>query len=171
VFQIFHGFEDQKFDKDLLVTRYNARKRLVKLIDREADKGFGGYISMKCNALDDSELIEHLDNAASKGCKIDLIVRGVCTWCPGDNKNATVRSVVWDKLEHSRVYCFGRENPAVYLGSLDPVTHKLDKRIETLVRIKDPDIIIQVCKYLNRYIANSKHSWIQGPTGYYMEEK
>ena len=46
------------FSNDLLVTLFNARDQLIKLIDKEAHKG--GYICLKCNSLDDDKLIEHL---------------------------------------------------------------------------------------------------------------
>lgn len=156
VFSILQGKtapHDMPFNNKLLVTRYNARRKLVKLIRSQANAD--GYICFKCNALDDDEIIYELWKAANKGCVIDLIVRGVCTWIPDTFTNVTVTSIVWDKLEHSRVYCFGNINPTVYIGSLDLVTHKLDRRIETLVKILNPDILLQVTNYLNRYITSS----------------
>ena len=176
VFDIFNYKDDPdevQFNDSLLVTRYNARKELIRLIDEEGSKGSHGYIMMKCNAIDDKEINQHLDNAATNGCKIDLIVRGVCTWIPNyvdQNVHVTIKSIVWDKLEHSRLFCFGRENPVIYIGSLDLVTRKLNKRIESLVLIKDPDIISQLCSYINRYITNTNDSWIQTISGLYIKE-
>lgn len=171
VFKVLDDHESQTFTKNLLVTRYNARYQLCKLIDEEGIKGYQGYITMKCNALDDDEIIEHLEMAADNGCRMNLIIRGACTFVPNypDNR-VTIRSVVWDKLEHSRVYSFGVIDPVVYIGSLDLITRKLDRRIETLVRVRDPDIILQVTQYMNRYITNHKNSWIQQPSGIYVKE-
>ena len=166
VFKIFKGKEDQKFNDKLLVTRYNAREELYKLINAEAAKGSDGYICIKCNALDDKEVINHLDYAASVGCTVYLIIRGVCTWIP-EYKNVTVKSIIWDKLEHSRVYCFGRNDPKLYLGSLDLITHKLNRRIETLVQITKIDTRIVICEYLNRYITNKIGSWTMDQDGNY----
>lgn len=174
VFNILNGniFNTEFDNMNFLVTRYNARRSLIRLIDIESNKWKDGYISFKCNALDDNEIIEHLNQAAHHGCKIDLIVRGVCTWIPDElGKNVTIKSIIWDKLEHSRVYCFGKFNPKIYIGSLDLVKHKLNKRIETLVRIKDPDIILRICEYLNKYITNTEDSWLLTDSGMYIKEK
>lgn len=167
IFNVFNGDTQAKFDDDvIMVTRHNARRKLTQLIDAEAQKGSKGYISIKCNALDDNDIISRLDEAANKGCEMDLIIRGVCTWVP-DKNNVRIRSIVWDKLEHSRVYCFGRENPRIFIGSLDIVTKKLDHRIETLVLVKDPDIVLKICKYLNKYITNTMNSWKLTGSGIY----
>ena len=160
VFSILKGkhIKDTIFNSKLLVTRYNAREKLVKLIRSQANPD--GYICFKCNALDDDEIIDELYRAAKKGCSMDLIIRGVCTWVP-QFANVKVKSIVWDKLEHSRVYCFGSINPKIYIGSLDLVTHKLDRRIETLVKICDLEVLFQIAKYLKRYITS--------PIGYVMD--
>jgi polyphosphate kinase len=148
------------FDKNLLVSKFNMRQQLEKLIMEQAELGPDGFINIKCNSLNDERFILLLEGAASKGCIIKLIVRGMCTWVPEKylNKNVTITSVVWDKLEHSRVYCFGIINPTIYIGSADLVTSKLDNRIETLVRIKSADILGEMCNYLKRYIIN-ENAW------------
>lgn len=155
---------------DLLITRYNFREEIIKCINVEATRGSNGYICIKCNSLQDQKIINALADAGSRGCKIILIVRGVCTWIPaGLGKNVKVKSIIWDKLEHSRVYCFGNFNPRIYLGSLDPITNKIEKRIETLVFVKDPDMIMKVCRYLNKYIVNTKESWELTESGIYVK--
>ena len=172
VFGILCEEETVEFGHDLLVTPYNFRREIIKLIDREGNKGKDGYISFKCNSLDDEEISKRLKDASSKGCKMDLIVRGVCTFIPDEiGRNVRVKSIVWDKLEHSRVYCFGNENPTIYMGSLDLVTKKIDQRIETLVRIKDPDVMIRIINYLNSYITNTKKSWLMTRSGMYIKER
>lgn len=173
VFDLFRGkrcSDEVSFNKNLLVTRYNCKDELIRLIDEEGSKGSNGYIMIKCNSIDDKEIIYHLDNAANNGCIIDLVVRGVCTWIPRPGTSVIIKSIVWDKLEHSRVFCFGRYDPTIYIGSLDLVTKKLNQRIETLVLIKDPEIAIQLCNYLNRYITNSADAWIQTSSGMYIKE-
>lgn len=172
VFGILCEEETVEFGHDLLVTPYNFRREIIKLIDREGNKGKDGYISFKCNSLDDEEISKRLKDASSKGCKMDLVVRGVCTFIPDEiGRNVKVKSIVWDKLEHSRVYCFGNENPTIYMGSLDLVTKKIDQRIETLVRIKDPDVMIRIINYLNSYITNTKKSWLMTRSGMYIKER
>lgn len=175
ILKLFYIFEGNKsyspFDKNLLVTRYNARDELIGLINKEAKLRNKGYITIKCNAIDDKEINKCLDRAAINGCQIDLLVRGVCTWVPDQiGYNVRIKSIVWDKLEHSRVYCFGNVNPVVYIGSLDLVTNKLDKRIETLVRVSDPHILDSICRYLNKYVSNIKDSWLLLRSGNYIKE-
>lgn len=169
LFHLFMGEKHIDFDGDLLVTRYNARENLINLIRTEAFRGVNGYIAIKCNSLDDKQIIVELEKAANTGVKIDLIIRGICTWIP-QTPNVMVKSIIWDKLEHSRVYCFGKVNPIMYIGSLDLMTNKINNRIETLVKIKDPDIVIAVGKYLNTYITNTNESWIQRTDGSYTKE-
>ena len=153
---------DVDFGDHFLVTGHNANKRLIELIQEQQELGEQGYIAAKFNALDDEKIIKSLSNAAAVGCHIHLIVRGMCTWFPREylGKNVIIRSVVWDKLEHSRLYCFGRTDPTVYIGSLDLVKHKLENRIETLVQIKDQKTIDELCEYINRYISDKNNSWI-----------
>ncbi|MCM1233264.1 MAG: phospholipase D-like domain-containing protein, partial [Ruminococcus flavefaciens] len=172
VFSILCEEEIVDFDDDLLVTPYNLREEMIKLIDAEGKKGRNGYIAFKCNSLDDKEIIKHLTAAAENGCEMDLVVRGVCTFIPNQiGENVRIKSIVWNKLEHSRVYCFGNENPVMYLGSLDLVTKKINQRIETLVKIKDPDIMIRIIDYLNAYITNTEDSWLMTSTGLYIKEE
>lgn len=170
VFKIFDGKVDQRFSKNMLVTRYNAREELYKLIDREAAKGGDGYIFIKCNSLDDKEVIKHLDKAANAGCEMYLIIRGACTWIP-DKPNVSIKSIIWAKLEHSRVYCFGKTDPNIYIGSLDLVTHKLDCRIETLAKVTNIKTMVTMCEYINRYVTNKEGSWKMDMEGNYHLEK
>jgi polyphosphate kinase len=154
-----------------MITGFKLKKKLLKLINKESKKGSNGYICIKCNSLNDTDIIEALDSAALCGCRIYLIVRGACTWIPDSYPNVTIKSIIWDKLEHSRIYVFGLINPIVYIGSLDPVTSKFENRIETLVKIKDPDILIRVLEYVNKYIINYKNSWIMKDNGKYIRSK
>lgn len=154
-----------KTNDSLLVTQYNCRDRLNAFIHNEGKKGANGLIVIKCNSIDDKMIIKELQKAADKGCQIILIVRGLCTIQA--SKNITIKSIIWDKLEHSRVYAFGSVDPIIYIGSLDLVTNKLDKRIEAMVKIKNPEIVMSLMNYLNRYIMSSDGSWYQDTNGNY----
>lgn len=169
VFDIFDGKEHQQFNDSMLVTRYNAREALYRLIEGEGSKRESGYICIKCNSLNDPEVIYHLENAAMRGCKIDLLVRGICTYIPARD-NVMVKSTIWDKLEHSRVFAFGAINPAIYIGSLDLLTNKLDGRIETMVKVNDIIAMREIANYLNRYITNKVGSYLMQPDGTYVKE-
>lgn len=172
VFRLLDGEKVEFNNDDFLVTRGNAYHTLMNLIMREAEKGPDGYISIKCNAVHDPNMSEFLQYAADKGCMIDLVVRGMCTWFPKQiDGQVRISSIIWNKLEHSRVYAFGRINPTIYIGSLDLVWNKLEERIETLVRLKDPDMVVKAAMYMNRYLANTKDSWVMSKAGIYYKER
>src|SRR5256885_11686689 len=72
----------------ILVSPTYLANRLVELIDREAAHaraggGGGARIRAKLNGLADPEIITALYRASQAGVDGDLVVRGVCTLCPG----------------------------------------------------------------------------------------
>lgn len=157
-------------NKYFLLTKYNFKNKIIKMIKKQIKLGDRGYIGIKCNSLDDEELIGYLEKARRAGCKIDLIVRGICTWIP-DNilRNVTIKSIIWDKLEHSRLFWFGKIKPVIYIGSLDPVTRKINNRIELMVRIMNPEIKFSIMKEFNAYLNDYEHSWLMDKDGKYIK--
>ena len=131
----------------LIAAPYNMRERILALIDREAARsasGRPGAITLKLNALQDPEIIEHLYEAARRGVRIDMVVRGICALNPASlppeaAANIRVVSIVDRFLEHSRIYRFANGgSPEYFIGSADLMPRNLSRRVEILVPVEAP---------------------------------
>ncbi|MBK9155321.1 MAG: polyphosphate kinase 1 [Chloracidobacterium sp.] len=149
LFNFLTGYSQQDKYNRLLIAPLNLRERLAEFIDRERRNKLAGKparIIVKLNSLTDEELIDGLYAASAAGVEIDLIVRGICALRPGIkglSENIRVRSIVGRFLEHSRIFYFangGVENGEMFIGSADWMSRNLDRRVETVVPIIDPDI-------------------------------
>ena len=158
LFNFLTGFSIQKEYSRLLVAPLNLRKRMMALIKRETEharEGRPARITAKVNRLTDLNVIEALYEASQAGVKIDLIVRGACMIRPGEpglSQTIHVRSVVGRFLEHSRIFYFangGEEE--VYIGSADWMTRNLDRRVEVVAPVLDP----QLKKYLKDTVLDA----------------
>lgn len=127
--------------KHLLVSPYDTRRRLTKLVDREirfAKKGMDATIVVKINNLEDPRMIRRLVEASHAGVKVRLMVRGMFSLVP-DHPNLEARAIVDRFLEHSRVFVFGGGgNPEYYISSGDWMERNFDYRVEVACPIYDP---------------------------------
>ncbi len=147
VFNFLTGFSIQKEYSRLMVAPLNLRRRMMNLIKRETEHALAGrpaHISAKINRLTDLQIIESLYEASQAGVKIDLIVRGACMIRPGEpglSQTINVRSVVGRFLEHSRIFYFANGgDEEVYIGSADWMTRNLDRRVEVVTPVLDPQL-------------------------------
>jgi polyphosphate kinase len=150
LFNFLTGYSQQTKYHRLMVAPLNMREKLTDLVRREKRNKLAGKdarIILKVNSITDTELIGELYAASQAGVEIDLIVRGICSLRPGVkglSSNIRVRSVVGRFLEHSRVMYFANGGDAideeVYLGSADWMQRNLDRRVEVVVPILDPEI-------------------------------
>ena len=105
-------------------------------------------IIFKVNSLIDKSMIRLLYQASQAGVRVDLIVRGMCCLrpgVPGLSENIHVISIVGRFLEHSRIYYFHNGgNEQIYLGSADLMPRNLDRRVEILFPVEDPNLIRQL---------------------------
>ena len=133
VFNMLSGYSEPAFWNKLAIAPIRLRDRFTQLINREkefAKKGKKAFIRAKMNSLCDAGIISSLYEAAAAGVKIELVVRGICclkTGMPGISENITVRSIVGDFLEHSRIFHFYNNGfEEVYMGSADWMPRNLD---------------------------------------------
>ena len=110
----------------------------------QARQGKPSGIFIKINNLEDRQMIRLLYEASQAGVEVKLIVRGICCLVPGVegmSENITVRRIVDQFLEHSRVFIFhhGGEK-LIYLGSADWMRRNLNRRIEVAFPVSNPNL-------------------------------
>ena len=175
LFNYLTGFSKQETYRKLLVAPINLREQIIKKIQREiiCHRATGkGRVILKLNALVDPEVIDALYEASSAGVKVDLIVRGICclrAGVPGLSENITVVSVVGRFLEHSRACYFENAGkPELYLGSADLMRRNLDRRVEVLAPVENPELISHIRQQvLDLYLRDNVKAWKALPDGRY----
>jgi len=173
LFNELSGYAIEKKFKRLLVAPLHLRKGLLRHIDKERRHALAGkraHIRIKVNSMVDEQIIDALYRASQAGVRVDVWVRGICslrTDLEGVSDNITVRSILGRYLEHSRIYSFRNAgDPQVYIGSADMMHRNLDRRIEVLVRITDPDHLRDLEEYFDLQLADTTASWhLDGVTG------
>ena len=142
------------------------RPTVTELIRNEAARGPEGRIIMKMNSLADAEMVEALYEASQAGVDIDLIVRAICCLrpeMPGMSDTIRVRSLIGRYLEHSRIYYFGNGEdigaPAYYIGSADLMPRNLNRRIEALVAVVDPELRHRIDQVLEFNLQDDTLAW------------
>ena len=111
LFNFLTGFSRHARYERLLVSPVSMRPTDHRADRRGARRGARGRIDIKVNGLTDPKVIDELYAASRAGVPIRLAVRGLCCLRPGIpelSENITVRSIVGEFLEHSRIFSFGR---------------------------------------------------------------
>ncbi|MFY9262340.1 MAG: RNA degradosome polyphosphate kinase [Actinomycetaceae bacterium] len=157
----------------LLVAPRGVRAGLIERIDREiANKKAGkeAWIRFKANSIVDEKMIDALYRASQAGVPVDIQVRGICclrAGIEGLSENIRVRSILGRFLEHSRIYSFCNDGDTeVWIGSADLMHRNLDRRVEALIRIVDPEHITYLTDLVTVGTADHTQSWHLGPDGW-----
>jgi polyphosphate kinase len=175
LFNYLTGYSNRRDYAELLAAPVSLRTGVTALIERETALAAAGHparIILKINALTDHDLIRTLYRASQAGVSIDLLVRGICCLRPGIagvSESITVRSLVGRFLEHSRIYWFqnGGE-PRVFIGSADLMERNLDRRVEVLCPIRDPQLAEHLqTVVLGAYLRDAKRSCLLQSDGRY----
>jgi polyphosphate kinase len=163
-----------KFSK-ISVAPVDLRQTLTKLIEKEianAQAGKPASIKIKINSLVDADMILLLYKASMAGVKIDLNVRGICCLkpnLPGISENIRVISIVGRFLEHSRIYYFENNgNPKIFLSSADLMPRNLNRRVEILFPIEDPDLKNKIIHILDVIFRDNHNARLLLPDGKYI---
>ncbi|NEO62756.1 MAG: RNA degradosome polyphosphate kinase, partial [Moorea sp. SIO4G2] len=178
LFNSLTGYSRQKSYRKLLVAPFSLRDRMIEMIQREIEhcrNGATGRIVAKMNSLLDPKMIAALYNASQAGVKIDLIVRGICGLRPGlkgVSENIRVVSVVGRFLEHSRIFYFQNQGQEeVYIGSADWMRRNLDRRVEAVTPVEDPEIAKDLEEILAIMLADNRQAWDLQPDGTYIQRQ
>ena len=158
----------------LWVAPLSFKSRVLEYLDREIAKGARGRVAIKCNAMNNPEIMEKLIECSQAGVQVELFIRGICCLrpgIPGKTENITVKSVVGRWLEHSRVYCFGEgEDEKLFIGSGDLLNRNLERRVEAFVEIRTPETREQIHEILNALREDREKSRTMQPDGSYIRE-
>ena len=174
VFNMLSGYSEPEVWNKLALAPLWLRDKFEYLIKREtenAKEGKKAFIVAKMNSLCDRETIDLLYEAGQAGVKIDLIIRGICclrAQVEGLSENISVRSIVGNFLEHSRVFYFhndGKEE--VYMSSADWMPRNLDKRVEILFPVEDDKLKQQVIHILDVQLKDTLKAHVMNSQGVY----
>ena len=178
LFNYLTGYSQQRSYRKLIVSPVNTRESFSQLIQQEIDHvqaGKTGRIVAKMNALVDRQTIANLYRASQAGVSIDLIIRGMCCLRPGVigvSENIRVISIIGRFLEHSRIYYFQNGGDAtVLIGSADWMARNLDRRVEVITPIDDPDISNDLQEILGIMLADNRQAWDMQPDGSYHQRR
>jgi polyphosphate kinase len=169
LFNLLTGLSRQRSFRRLLVAPHSLRSRFLELFERESAHAAAGRearIIAKVNAIVDQECIEALYRASQAGVRIDLISRAACSLqpgLPGVSEGITVRSIIGEFLEHSRIFGFANGgNPEWYIGSADLMDRNLDRRIEAVVPVEDSEARARLAEIIDIMLADDRRSWQLG---------
>jgi len=176
-FNAITGYSSEPQLKTLIMAPFSLRRETLRLIQREEERARGGEearIIAKMNSLVDPEIIEALYSASSAGVRIDLNVRGICCLRPGVtgmSENIRVVSIIDAFLEHTRAFTYlNGGHHEVYLSSADWMTRNLDRRVELLFPIVDPDHSIRIRAILDAYFQDNCRSWLLDAGGQWTKQ-
>jgi polyphosphate kinase len=166
LFNQLSGFAPQSSYNRLLVAPRTIRPELLAKINREIENkklGKPAFIRMKLNSLLDEEFVEALYLASISGVDIELIIRGICALRPGVvnlSENIRVRSILGRFLEHSRIFHFANGgDDEIYIGSADLMDRNLNRRVESLVKLKDSAHKQELIKVFDQYLNPDIARW------------
>ena len=126
------------------------------------------------NSLTDKKIIDKLVDASCAGVKIEMMIRGICclrAGVPGLSEHISVRSIVGNFLEHSRIFYFLNDgSPEVYMGSADWMPRNLDRRVEIMFPVEDEGLKEKVIHILEVELEDNVKAHILQPDGTYEKE-
>ena len=176
VFNMLSGYSEPLGWNKLSLAPLWLKDRIIDLIRREKEhalKNEPARIVAKMNAICHKDVIAELYLASCAGVKIDLIVRGICclkTGIKGVSENITVRSIVGNFLEHSRIFCFENGGSReIYASSADWMPRNLERRVEILFPIENEELKKKAWHILDLELRDTEKAHIMNDKGEYVK--
>jgi polyphosphate kinase len=174
VFNMLSGYSEPLGWNKLSIAPLWLKDRIIDLIKREeehARMGERARIVAKMNAICHKDVIAELYRASSAGVKVDLIVRGICclrAGVEGVSENITVRSIVGNFLEHSRIFYFENGgSPEMYASSADWMPRNLERRVEILFPVEDERLKDKLWHILDVELKDTEKAHVMNSKGEY----
>ena len=168
LFNVITGYSTPPVYNKMKVAPTGLRMFFEEMIKKETENAKAGLpsgIVAKVNSLVDPVIIKLLYEASQAGVKIKLIVRGICCLVPGIegmSENIEVRSIVGQLLEHSRIFIFENGgDKKIYMGSADWMQRNLDKRVELVFPIENPELIKRSFDIMDTMLQDTVNTRIQ----------
>jgi polyphosphate kinase len=160
LFNSLTGYARQTSYRSLLVAPYGIRRGLLEGIEGEIARARAGRpagIRIKVNSLVDEQVIDALYRASLAGVSVDLVVRSICALIPG--RPGLSENILGRFLEHSRVFHFVGASEH-WIGSADIMHRNLDRRVEVLVRVTDPQVTDELNAMLASALDPATRCWV-----------
>ncbi len=171
LFNTLTGYSRKAEYRNLLVAPHGIRTGIVDRIQNEVAALRAGdtsaRIQLKANALVDEQVIDALYRASQAGVPVDIFVRGICALrpgVPGLSENITVRSILGQFLEHSRIIVFGAAQE-YWIGSADMMHRNLDRRVEVMVQVRDRRLTADLQEIFDSAFDPRTRCWELQPDG------
>ena len=176
VFNMLSGYSEPLGWNKLSLAPLWLKDRILDLIKREeahAKAGEPARIIAKMNSICHKDVIAALYKASCAGVKIELIVRGICclrAGVKGISENISVRSIVGNFLEHSRIFYFENGgNPEFYCSSADWMPRNLERRVEILFPVEDEALRNKLWHILDTELRDNVKSHVMNSDGIYLK--
>ena len=173
-FNLLSGYSKAPVWNKLVMAPIGLREKIYELVDNEiriVKEGGEGHIIAKMNSLLDQPVIQKLYEASMAGVEIELIVRGICTLCPGlegISDNITVRSIVGRQLEHSRIFWFANNgDEQLFMSSADWMPRNLNDRVELYFPVEREEHIARIRSILRLYLEDNVGAHMMQSNGNY----
>jgi polyphosphate kinase len=171
-FHFLTGFSTHTKLSTLYMAPTQIKPKLLKLIRKEAAYGNKGQIILKANSLVDQDIIKALYEASQAGCRIELIIRGICCLrpqIPGVSEHIHVYSIIGKYLEHPRVYYFKHDKVQCYISSADLMPRNLVRRVELMTPILEENLKTKIQQILMLQLADNRLRWELQSDGSYIK--